>query len=60
MARSAGGIVLLAMNMVLATGCTTTTAAPGTLQAAVTDGVTAGITNSIATLLEVLIVTVAT
>jgi hypothetical protein len=60
MARSAGGIALLVLNLFLATGCTTTTAAPGTLQAAVADGVTTGITSSIATLLEALIVTVAT
>jgi hypothetical protein len=56
----AGGIVLLVVTLSLATGCTTTTAASGTLQSAVANGLTSGITNTISVLLEAFFITVAT
>lgn len=58
--RFVGGTGLLLLSLLSATGCTVPAGDPGTLEGAVIDGVTSGITDAIGALLQAFIITVAT
>jgi hypothetical protein len=51
---------LLLLGLLSATGCTVPSGDPGTLEGAVIDGVTSGISSAIGALLETFIITLAT